>query len=45
MAPKPANQTCWAGGVVLSGGAKAFVLLRVESFDLAMVHFLNKMPL
>jgi hypothetical protein len=45
MAPKPASQTCWAGGVGLSCGAEALVLLRVVSFDLAMVHFLNKVPL
>jgi hypothetical protein len=45
MAPKPANQTCWAGGVVLSCGAVVLFLLRVVSFDLAMVHFLNKVSL
>ena len=45
MAPKPASQTCWAGGVLLSCCAVALVLLRVESFDLAMVHFLNKVSL
>ena len=44
-APKPANQTCCAGGVTLSEAlALAWVLWEV-SFDEAMVHFLNRTPL
>jgi hypothetical protein len=45
MAPKPASQTCWAGGVGLSGWDVGLVLLRAESFDLVMANFLNKLPL